>query len=56
MNLNLIEDLEARRGGIKVADLAGILGVDDKHIYRMQRVDRFPVFMSAGLCDSIRKR
>ncbi len=32
VKLNLSEELEARSGGIKVSDLAVILGVDDKHI------------------------
>jgi excisionase family DNA binding protein len=48
VNLNLIEDLEARRGGIKVADLAGILGVDDKHIYRMAARGQIPSFHVGG--------
>ena len=48
MNLNLIEELENRRGGIKVADLAGILGVDDKHIYRMAARGLLPSFRVGG--------
>lgn len=48
MNLNLIEELESRRGGIKVADLACILGVDDKHIYRMAARGLLPSFRVGG--------
>ena len=44
MNLNLIEELETRRGAIKVADLTHILGVDDKHIYRMAARGLLPSF------------
>lgn len=33
--MNLIEQLEARSGAMKVAELCELLGVDDKHIYRM---------------------
>jgi hypothetical protein len=31
MNPNLIEQLEARHGAMRVADLTSLLGVDDKH-------------------------
>jgi excisionase family DNA binding protein len=48
MNLNLIEELESRRGAIKVADLTGILGVDDKHIYRMAARGLLPSFRVGG--------
>jgi len=48
MKLNLIEELESRRGGIKVADLAGILGVDDKHIYRLAARGQIPSFRIGG--------
>ena len=33
--MNLIEQLEARNGAMKVSELCELLGVDDKHIYRM---------------------
>jgi excisionase family DNA binding protein len=36
--------LEARCGAIKGADLAVILGVDDKHIYRMAARGQIPSF------------
>jgi excisionase family DNA binding protein len=45
---NLIEELEARRGGMKVADLAGLLGVDAKHIYRMAARGQIPNFRVGG--------
>ena len=48
MKPNLIEELESRRGGIKVADLANILGVDDKHIYRMAARGQLPSFHVGG--------
>jgi excisionase family DNA binding protein len=48
MKLNLIEELESQRGGIKVADLAGILGVDDKHIYRLAARGQIPSFRIGG--------
>ena len=48
MKLNLIEELEARSGGIKVTDLAAILGVDDKHIYRMAARGQLPSFRVGG--------
>jgi len=35
VSLNLIEELESRRGAMKVSELTELLGVDDKHIYRM---------------------
>lgn len=44
VNLNLVEELETRRGAIKVADLTNILGVDDKHIYRMAARGLIPSF------------
>ena len=44
MNPNLVEELEAKRGAIKVADLSRILGVDDKHIYRMAARGLLPSF------------
>ena len=56
MKLNLIEELEARSGGIKVSDLAAILGVDDKHIYRMAARGQLPSFRVGGAVDSILKR
>jgi excisionase family DNA binding protein len=48
VKLNLIEELEARSGGIKVSDLAAILGVDDKHIYRMAARGQLPSFRVGG--------
>ena len=48
MNLNLVEELESRRGGIKVADLANILGVDGKHIYRLAARGQLPSFRVGG--------
>lgn len=48
MKLNLIEELEARSGAIKVSDLAAILGVDDKHIYRMAARGQLPSFRVGG--------
>ena len=48
MKLNLIEELEARSGGMKVSDLAAILGVDDKHIYRMAARGQLPSFRVGG--------
>jgi excisionase family DNA binding protein len=44
VNQNLVEELEAKRGAIKVADLTRILGVDDKHIYRMAARGLLPSF------------
>ena len=48
MKLNLIEELEARSGAIKVSDLAALLGVDDKHIYRMAARGSLPSFHVGG--------
>ena len=48
VKLNLIEELEARRGGIKVSDVATILGVGDKHIYRMAARGQLPSFRVGG--------
>jgi excisionase family DNA binding protein len=48
VKLNLIEELESRNGGIKVSDLAAILGVDDKHIYRMAARGQLPSFRVGG--------
>jgi len=41
---NLIEELEARHGAMKVCDLTELLGVDDKHIYRMAARGQLPSF------------
>jgi excisionase family DNA binding protein len=46
--MNLIEQLEARSGAIKVAELCEILGVDDKHIYRMAARGSLPSFRVGG--------
>jgi excisionase family DNA binding protein len=48
VKLNLIEELEARSGAIKVSDLAALLGVDDKHIYRMAARGQLPSFRVGG--------
>lgn len=42
--MNLIEQLEARSGAMKVAELCELLGVDDKHIYRMAARGKLPSF------------
>ena len=44
MSLNLIQELESRHGAMKVSDLTELLGVDDKHIYRMAARGRLPSF------------
>lgn len=46
--MNLIEQLEARRGAMKVAELCELLGVDDKHIYRMAARGSLPSFHVGG--------
>jgi excisionase family DNA binding protein len=46
--VNLIEQLEARRGAMKVAELCELLGVDDKHIYRMAARGSLPSFHVGG--------
>jgi excisionase family DNA binding protein len=48
MNPNLIEQLEARHGAMRVADLTALLGVDDKHIYRMAARGQMPSFRLGG--------
>jgi excisionase family DNA binding protein len=48
MKLNLIEELESRRGAMKVSDLTQLLGVDDKHIYRMAARGQLPSFRVGG--------
>jgi excisionase family DNA binding protein len=48
VSLNLIEELEARRGAMKVSDLTQLLGVDDKHIYRMAARGQLPSFRVGG--------
>ena len=48
MKLNLIEELEAGSGGIKISDLAAILGVDDKHFYRIAARGQLPSFRVGG--------
>jgi excisionase family DNA binding protein len=42
--VNLVEQLEARSGAMKVSELSKILGVDDKHVYRMAARGRLPSF------------
>lgn len=46
--MNLIEKLEARNGAMKVAELCELLGVDDKHIYRMAARGSLPSFHVGG--------
>jgi excisionase family DNA binding protein len=46
--VNLIEQLEARTGAMKVAELCELLGVDDKHIYRMAARGSLPSFHVGG--------
>lgn len=46
--MNLIEQLEARNGAMKVAELRELLGVDDKHIYRMAARGSLPSFHVGG--------
>lgn len=48
MAANLIEELEARHGAMKVCDLTELLGVDDKHIYRMAARGQLPSFRVGG--------
>jgi excisionase family DNA binding protein len=45
---NLIEQLEERHGAMKVCDLTELLGVDDKHIYRMAARGQLPSFRVGG--------
>ena len=46
--MNLIEKLEARSCAMKVAELCELLGVDDKHIYRMAASGSLPSFHVGG--------
>lgn len=46
--MNIIEKLEARSGAMKVAELCELLGVDDKHIYRMAARGSLPSFHVGG--------
>ena len=48
MSLNLIQELEGRHGAMKVSDLTELLGVDDKHIYRMAARGQLPSFRVGG--------
>jgi excisionase family DNA binding protein len=48
VSLNLIEELESRRGAMKVSELTELLGVDDKHIYRMAARGQLPSFRVGG--------
>jgi len=45
---NLIQELEARHGAMKVSELTELLGVDDKHIYRMAARGQLPSFRVGG--------
>jgi excisionase family DNA binding protein len=46
--VNLIEKLEARSGAMKVTELCELLGVDDKHVYRMAARGSLPSFRVGG--------
>jgi excisionase family DNA binding protein len=46
--VNLIEKLEARTGAMKVSELCELLGVDDKHVYRMAARGKLPSFHIGG--------
>jgi excisionase family DNA binding protein len=46
--VNLIEQLESRSGAMKVSELCELLGVDDKHIYRMAARGALPSFHIGG--------
>lgn len=46
--MNLIEQLEARSGAMKVGELCELLGVNDKHIYRMAARGLLPSFHVGG--------
>ena len=46
--MNLIEKLEAHSGAMKVTELCELLGVDDKHIYRMAARGSLPSFRVGG--------
>ena len=46
--MNLIEQLESRTGAMKVPELCALLGVDDKHIYRMAARGSLPCFHLGG--------
>ena len=48
VGVNLIEQLEARSGAMKVSELCELLGVDDKHIYRMAARGSLPSFRIGG--------
>lgn len=46
--MNLIEQLEARTVAMKVSELCELLGVDDKHVYRMAARGTLPSFRVGG--------
>ena len=46
--MNLVEQLEARSGAMRVSELCELLGVDDKHIYRMAARGTLPSFRVGG--------
>jgi excisionase family DNA binding protein len=48
VSLNLIQELESRHGAMKVSELTELLGVDDKHIYRMAARGQLPSFRVGG--------
>ena len=49
MSLNWIEERESRHGAMKVSDLTELLGVDDKHIYRMAVRGQLPNLCVGGV-------
>ena len=48
VGVNLIEQLEARSVAMKVTEICELLGVDDKHIYRMAARGSLPSFRVGG--------
>ena len=46
--MNLIEQLESRNGAMKASELCALLGVDNKHVYRMAARGKLPSFHVGG--------
>ena len=46
--MNLIEQLESRNGAMKASELCALLGVDNKHVYRMAAKGKLPSFHVGG--------
>ena len=46
--MNLIERLESQTNALRVSELCELLGVDDKHIYRMAARGSLPSFHVGG--------